>query len=187
MRRVSMLVVVVAIVLAGLYAVGRPARGTVAQDGTPAAMGAHPVVGTWLLDTDADDPANAPEVVIFTGDGGYISVDAEGGTGLGVWEATGEGTAVLTLVSPFGDEEGFFGTFTIRATVEVDAAGEAFTAEYTGEFTDPAGTGTGEYGPSLATATRIVAEAPGTPVGTLDELFAQFEEEGTPEAGTPAP
>ena len=55
------------------------------------AMGVHPLVGAWLLDTDAADPANAPDVVVFTTDGAYISVDAEGFPTLGVWEATGDG------------------------------------------------------------------------------------------------
>jgi hypothetical protein len=41
----------------------------------------------------------------------------------------------------------------------------------------------GEYGPSDATATRMVVEPMGTPVGTLEDLFAQYSDEGdaTPE------
>ena len=69
-------------------------------------MNGHPLVGTWLLDTNADDPANAPDVIVFTADGAYISVDAEGFPNHGVWEATGERTAGLTIVSPGMEEEG---------------------------------------------------------------------------------
>jgi hypothetical protein len=148
------------------------------DDATPATMATHPFVGTWLLDTNADDPANAPDVVVITADGAYISVDAQGFPTLGVWEATGERTATVTLSSTGLEDDGSFaGTFVIRASVEVDAAGDAFTADYSGEFVAPDGTGTGEYGPGTATATRLHPEAMGTPVGPVDVLF---EEEATP-------
>ena len=104
MRRVSVLLSIVAIVLVGIVAL-RVQPGAVAQEATPTTMSGHPLVGTWLLDTNADDPANAPEVTIFTADGAYISVDAEGFPNHGVWEATGERTAGLTIVSP-GDGGG---------------------------------------------------------------------------------
>jgi hypothetical protein len=170
---------VVVLLFGTLVALG----GAAAQEATPVARNGHPLVGVWLLDTDAEDPANAPEVTVFTADGAYISVDAEGFPQLGAWDATGEQTATLTLLSPGVEEDGtFYGTFLIRAAVEVDASGEAFTAEYTGEFVDPAGAGGGEYGPGTATATRIAIEAMGTPVGPLSVLFG--EEEG---AATPAP
>jgi hypothetical protein len=81
---------------------------------------------------------------------------------------SGEQTATLTIVSPGIEEDGAFtGTFLIRAEIEVEASGEAFTAEYTGEFVDSDGAGSGEYGPGTATATRIAVEAMGTPVGPL--------------------
>jgi hypothetical protein len=40
--------------------------------------------------------------------------------------------------------------------------------------------GTGEYGPGHVTATRINVEPMGTPAGSLEDLFAQFEEGTTP-------
>ena len=153
---------------------------TTAQEATPTAMGGHPLVGAWLLDTNADDPANAPEVTIFTADGAYISVDAEGFPNHGVWEATGERTAGLTIVSPGMEEDAFAGLFMVRASVEVDESGDSFTARYTGEFVDPAGTESGEFGPGTATATRIVVEAMGTPAGPLDVLFGEGEAAATP-------
>ena len=178
MRRFLVSLSVFVIVVVGLMiTVG---RGATAQEATPAAMGGHPLVGTWLLDTNADDPGNAPEVTIFTADGAYISVDAEGFPNHGVWEATGERTANLTIVSPGQEEDGAFaGTFMVRATVEVDETGNAFTAQYTGEFVAPDGVGTGEYGPGTATATRIEVEAMGTPTGPLEVLFTE-EETATP-------
>jgi hypothetical protein len=167
-----------------LLAILLGATAAAQDEATPGAMTSrHPFVGTWLLDTNADDPANAPEVLVVTADGAYISVDAEGYPSVGVWETTGATTALVTLTSPGLEEDGSFaGTFVIRATVEVDASGDNFTATYSGEFVMPDGTGTGEYGPGTATATRLRPEAMGTPVGPVDVLF----EEGTPQA-TPAP
>jgi hypothetical protein len=179
MRRVPIFTALAALAVVALVAAGRPGPGA-AQDAAPAA---HPIVGTWLLDTDAADPANAPEVAVFTADGAYVSVDAEEFTSLGVWEATGERTATLTIVTAGADEEGaLFGTFTIRAAIEADASGDAFTAEYTGEFVAADGTASGEYGPGSAAATRLAAEAPGEPVGPLSELFAEEEGGATPSA-----
>jgi hypothetical protein len=179
MNRPFVSISVVVVVLGLLVTFG---FSTTARQATPTAMDGHPLVGTWLLDTNADDPANAPEVTIFTADGAYISVDAEGFPNHGVWEASGERSATLTIVSPGLEDEGAFaGTFMVRATIEVDETGDAFTAQYTGEFVGPDGTGTGEYGPGTATATRIAVEAMGTPAGPIEVLF---EEEA---AATPAP
>jgi hypothetical protein len=179
MHRIRVLLSLVAVVLVGALALHvQPV--TSAQDATPTAMGEHPLVGVWLLDTNADDPADAPEVTIFTADGAYISVDAEGFPNHGVWEATGERTATLTIVSPGMEEGAFAGTFMVRAAVEVDESGDTFTAQYTGEFVDPDGVATGEFGPGTATATRIVAEAMGTPAGPLEVLFGEEEAAATP-------
>jgi hypothetical protein len=154
-------------------------RSTTAQEATPPALDGHPLVGTWLLDINADDPANPPEVTIFTADGAYLSVDAEGFPNHGVWEATGERTAGLTIVSPVM-EETFAGTFIVRASLEVDETGDSFTAQFTGEFVDPDGVESGEYGPGTATATRVEVEEMGTPAGPLEVLFGEGEAAATP-------
>ena len=180
MRRISIGLALLAVMLAGIIAAAG-GNATAAQD---TATRDSALVGTWLLDTDADDPDNAPEIARFSADGGYVQVDAEGLPGLGVWEATGDGTGTLTIVSPGATEEGEFeGTFMIRAAIEVDASGDAFTAQYTLEVVAPDGTSDGEYGPGTATGTRIVPEAMGTPAGPIEDLFAQFEEG---EIATPA-
>ena len=175
-------VVLLSMVVVAVSLLVTPGRGSTAQEATPTAMSGHPLVGTWLLDTNADDPANGPEVTVFTADGAYISVDAEGFPNHGVWEATGERTAGLTIVSPgMEDEVTFAGTFIVRASIEVDEAGDAFTAQYTGEFVTPDGTRTGEYGPGMATATRIEVEEMGTPAGPLEVLFGgEAEAAATP-------
>lgn len=90
-------------------------------------------------------------------------------------------SANLTFFSYFADEEGNFGGGTIvRAEIEVSADGQSLTATYTLEFIDTDGASTGEYGPGSASGTRIAVEPMGDPLGTLDDLFGQFEE-GTPE------
>ena len=181
MRRFRVLLSVGAVMLLGTVAL-RVHPVAVAQEATPTAMHGHPLVGTWLLDTNADDPANAPEVVVFSADGAYISVDAEGFPSLGVWESSGARTATLTIVSTGVEGEGgpFAGTFMVRATLDIDETSDAFTAQYTGEFIEPDGTSTGEYGPGTATATRIAVEAMGTPAGPLEVLFAEEEAAATP-------
>ena len=175
MRRFAILVSA-AVVLLGVLAIGRAPDST-AQDATPAALAGHPLVGAWLLDVDADDPANPPALAIFHDDGTYIQADPDGSNGLGSWEATGQNSATLTAVFYGLDEAGNFAgdTVKVRATVEVDAAGDALTAEYTLDFVGPDGTSSGELGPTTATAERIAVEPMGTPVGPLE-----FEEEGTP-------
>ncbi len=86
----------------------------------------------------------------------------------------------MTIVSPGMEEEAFAGTFMVRATVEVDETGGAFTARFTGEFIEPDGTATGEYGPGTATATRIAVEPMGTPAGPLEVLFEEEAAVATP-------
>ena len=141
----------------------------------------HPLVGTWFLDTDTSDTADPPEMIVVSADGGYISVDAEGATTVGVWEATGDWTANLTVSTPQVTNDGTFGgTLVLRAAVEVDPSGNAFTATYTFELVWPDGARTGEHGPGSAQGTRLVAEPVGTPVGALSEIY-----EGVAEA-TPA-
>jgi hypothetical protein len=182
MRRTRLLLLI-ALTLCGVGA-GLWGIGANAQDATPATAGVHPVVGTWLLDTEADDPDNVPEVATFTADGGYISVDADGSPTLGVWEATGERSARLTLYSTGALQDGSYGgIITIRIAVEVAPDGESLTAEYTiGVIPPPGVEDQGQFGPGHASATRLHPEAMGTPVGPLSDLFG--DEEGAP--ATPA-
>jgi hypothetical protein len=86
-------------------------------------------------------------------------------------------------MSPTGDGD-FEPSPTIRAAGEVSEDGQTATAEFTLEFTDD-GAAAGEYDPGHVTATRINVEPMGTPAGSLEDLFAQFEE-GTTPVGTEA-
>ena len=182
MRPLVTLLSVLAVAFVGVIALG---RGVTAQDATPTAIEVHPFVGTWELDTDVNDPENLPELAIASADGSWLEVDPEGGTGVGSWESTGASTANLTVWFMDAEEGEFTGTLLVRATVEVAADGMTATATYTSEFLSPDGTGTGQYGPGTAVAARRTADPMGEPLGTLEELFGQFEE-ASPEA-SPAP
>ncbi len=165
-----------AVVLLGTLLVG--GGGFVAaQDATPEDSMGHPLIGSWFLDTETENPENLLSLVRFSADGGYVEIDADGSTSLGAWEPTGDTTANLTF--SFVDEES--GTATIRASLEVAPDGQTFTASYTLEFADPAtGESSGEIGPGTAEGTRITVEGPGEPAASFEDFFGGFE--GTPEA-----
>jgi hypothetical protein len=180
MRRFAALLLVLFVAYLGFA--GIAANPAVAQDATPESLTGHPLVGAWVLDADPDDPANAPELIVFTADGLYIGVAADGSNTIGAWEATGPRGAAITLhfFIP-GENDGFGGMATVRGNVEVAEDGQSFTAPYTLEFAGADGAGSGEYGPLTASGTRIAVEPMGEPIGPLSVLF------GTPAAGTPAP
>jgi hypothetical protein len=155
------------------------ATETTAGTEAAAAMEGHPLVGLWSAVAD-DDPEGPPLLLAFSPHGVVQSVEG-GSSSLGVWEATGPTSGAMTLVlPPSDDEEGGSeeGNVTLRATFDVDADGQSLTAEYTIEFVGEGGPA-GEYGPGTATGTRIMVEQMGTPAGSLEDLFGQFEEEGT--------
>ena len=104
-------------------------------DAQDTATQGHPLVGTWLVDTDPDASDNALDTVIFTTDGTFTNVETGGFVSLGAWEATGERTANLTFGSYELDEEGNnVGSFTLRVSIETGADGNSFSGEYTIEF-----------------------------------------------------
>jgi hypothetical protein len=140
-------------------------------------LAGHPLVGSWVLDSDVADPENPDSMVVFTSDGVFLETDPDGTTGVGVWESTGDTTGQVTFWYVSMD-----GVLVVRAGIEVSADGMIFTADYTVEFVDPAGESMGEYGPGQAEATRAEVEPMGTPAGTLEDLFEGFEEP----AATPA-
>ena len=73
-----------------------------------------------------------------------------------------------------------------RARRTAEAQGLVGIGSWDGmELAGPDGASRGEYGPGTVEATRIAIEPMGTPVGTLEELFARFQP-GSAEA-TPAP
>jgi hypothetical protein len=65
----------------------------------------------------------------------------------------------------------------------VTSDGQSFTAGYTSEVLDAAtGEWSGQIGPSTAEGTRMPVEAPGTPVGSFEDVFGAATPEATPGA-----
>ena len=159
-----------------LLLTGGALAGSTAVQATLPPTEAPPIVGAWILAFD-DFPDEPPDLVAFHSDGTFQQASADGTNGIGSWEATGPNSINLTFVEV--DEEGLA---MVRAAGEVSENGQSFTAEFTIGFIGE-GAPSGEYGPGHVTGTRINVEPMGTPVGSLDDLFAQFEE-GTAPAGT---
>jgi len=118
--------------LAGLGAAGvglalaTAAPPVAAQDATPGAMVGHPLVGTWIVDPEPDNPANVPSLVTYSSDG--IVIDPVAGFA-GTWKPTGPRTAVFTLSGIPGDGSG--GYIVIRGPIEVEEATDMTNGPYT--------------------------------------------------------
>ena len=182
MRRGPALVAVVAALLVGAVGIGRSA-GAAAQEATPAATAGHPLVGTWIVDPEVADPTNPPSFDVYMADGTAINVGSEGATA-GAWEATGPRTATLTFAGLMR-EVGSGASFILRANVEVDEAGESFTATHSFTLVAPDGTILAAVQGGTARGTRLHAE-PAEAMGTPLPGFPTWTP-ATPEAGTPAP
>ncbi len=169
--------------VAAVLLLGGLASSTAVQATTPpseAPAESQPVVGAWVL-TVEEFPDDPPELVAFHADGTYQSSSADGTTGIGAWEATGPSSFNLTFLEL--DDEG--PSTMIRAAGEVSEDGQSFTAEFTIGFIGE-GAPAGEYGPGHVTATRINVEPMGTPAGSLEDLFAQFDDGTAPADTAPA-
>jgi len=167
MRRIGWIMVGTALAALALFLPGRLASPQAAVGSPSPSPARSPLTGAWLVSLDLSRPSQPPAVVVFMQDGLAYQSNANGTDGAGAWQATGPRTAILTLKFPESDAQGrFTGTRIVRATVTVDASGQHFTADHTIEFVAASGQSTGQLGPGRAAGTRIVAEAPGTPVGT---------------------
>ena len=152
MRRFSIVVSVLALVLAGLLAAGPAVPIVSAQDATPDTAG-HPLVGSWVVEEtflpqNAAPGAPAPEprtqavaIATFYADGNaLVSFSRAGQPPLqGSWFAAGERAGTFTVVgfSFGGDGVTAAGLQRYRATVEVDATSNAFSGGYTFEQIEP--------------------------------------------------
>ena len=186
MLRISVLIPLLAIGLAGLFAAGQRLDTIANEDqyGAPA-PGGHPVVGAWVWEADTAEPAAAPTYSLFHADGTYLEVHPLFGVGIGVWAATGERTADLTVV--FQDIDlasagAAPGTLTVRAAVAADATGNALTARVA--ITERGPEGAVQFADDfMAMASRLTVEplVPlGTPIAGIHsgrEAGAEFEVE----------
>lgn len=144
----------------------------------------HPLVGTWFLTSSSANPTNADDLFILHADGTYVEANADGSVRLGVWEPTSPTTATLTITAYSRDEGGASqGGIIIRLTLTLNPDGNSYTAEGTIELIAPDGSRSGQAGPAGGEATRMMVEAPGPPVMTLDQLFGNAAgPEATPDS-----
>ena len=151
-------------------------RARAAQDATPAAGGAHPLVGAWGA-RDVRNETGGPSLIAFTGDGIALESTLQGFGPMGAWRPTGPRSAEATLVNALVDPDtgAYQGTWVHRYRIEVDAAGAGWTADYTATVVDA-------LGEVLETATepafgvRVPVEAPEAGGASL----AGFAALGTP-------
>lgn len=179
MRRTSV-VLLVALVLLGIVLGGGGALATT-QDSDPAI---HPLVGSWILDGNVEDPDNLPEMVTFFAEGTAIFTSPDGPAAHGAWTPTGDAQADVTFVFVF--QKGY--RVLLRLNVGVAEDGQAFVASYTNEYFTASDVSSGEIGPRVAEGSRLGVAGPGTPGASFEEF--PFEEffggtEQAPEA-TPA-
>ena len=145
MPRIFALVSIVTLTLAGTLALGVWPNAA-AQDASSSTTAGHPVVGAWFWENSSTDPFD-DSFAIFHADGTYVEETPYIGTGIGVWEATGERSADLIIV--FQDIEGGLdptapaafvaGTFTLRLSLEVDETGNAISGTGPIEIRTPDG------------------------------------------------
>ena len=188
MRRASVLLSVVTLVLIGLLVGGR-VLGTTAQDASPVAAG-QSFVGSWRITVNGVPNAPLlPTIATFAADGTFIHttppvVPALPGSpyrlvffsaGHGSWASAGMGAATVTFVHLTTDENGtYLGTQTVQGGLQLDGGGDDFTGVFTVEEADPLGNVVDSFAGTVR-ATRIAAE----PLETSAV--------GSPEASTPAP
>lgn len=180
MHRMSILVSVIALVLAGSLAVPRLPMARAQEQ--PSTAG-HPLVGSWLVSVSVEGqapgaglPADVNSLVTYFADGNVLVANAgqlpplPPGSGLffteghGQWVATGERSAEASWTSLVLDQTGgLSSTITASgATAEVDASGNTYAGRASVESTSSTGSNMGAQQVTIG-ATRIQATPAGTP------------------------
>jgi len=172
MRRLPVLLSVVAVVLLGLVA-GAHIGPATAQEGSPTAGGLD-LAGSWRVVISTTDGRTFLTLSTFGADGTVVSSGLPAqqappgtppgvvfvGTAHGAWEATGSDTANATFVHLRASGEGQpLGTITPRLAITVGADGQTFSGEFVTTLADPAGATLATFSGTVQ-GTRIVAEAP---------------------------
>lgn len=178
MRRFSIIIPILAVLLAGLVTTQRIGAETVAQSDAPATS-EHPLVGAWLLDLGEE----GGRLLTFSADGTVLFSDLDGATGQGTWEATGDTTAVFTtyklVAEQSAEDPSFVGYFILSGEIAVDGAG-TWTGDLAIAQTDRDGVVEFAEGPFTLTAARI-------PVTPADQLAIGTPVSGLPSVATPTP
>lgn len=178
MRRFSIIIPIMAVFLIGLIATQRLGLEVVAQDDA-SVTAEHPLVGAWLVDLGED----GGRLLTFSADGAALFTEADGTTGQGTWEVTGDTTAVFTtyrLISdPLVEDSSFIGYSLLSGEIAVDGA-DSWTGDLVLAQTEGDGVIAFFDGPFTLPASRI-------PVVPADQLAIGATIPESPSAATPAP
>ena len=180
MRKKGIIVSIIAVTICGLTLTGRGNPGVSAQDATPGARASHPLVGTWIVDTNTDTDTDTPEIGIFTADGSTFGLGASRWVS-GVWNVADESAGTATLVGVFDANGG--GYAVIRGDHVVEATGDTWTCDCT--FTIVGADGTVlDSGSAPARAHRIPVQGVDMAGQGLTEMpiWAPIVVDATPEA-----
>jgi hypothetical protein len=142
----------------------------------------HPLIGTWVVDPEVDDPANPPSFDAFMADGTVVNIGSDGAS-VGSWEATGPGMANF-MFSGLVAGAGGGAYFVIRGTIEVDQAGETFTGTHSFTMVAADGTILAAAEGGGATGTRLQTEPQdmvGQPPAGFPTWTPAFPAAATPE------
>lgn len=178
MRRSPVIVALVAALLlsavGGSRAVAAPAQQATAPAG-------HPLVGTWIIDPEVDNPTNPPSFDAFMADGTLVNIGSDGAS-VGSWEATGPRTATFTFTG-VAQGTGSSAVFIIRGNLEVDGTGEKITGAHSFTLVSADGKVLVAVKGGGAQGTRLHAE----PLEAAGQSLPGFPTwtPGTPAAGTP--
>jgi hypothetical protein len=162
-RLVTLVSIVIAFASVVAFARGNAAT---AQDD----MTASPFVGTWTW-VNGEGADNMPSIAHFQPDGAYFEVMPWGAVLMGVWEPTGERTAVVTQVINYLDDDGQLVQGQGRGSMEIDETGNtitwqsSFLSRYQDGRTDLA------FDVDDPGQTSIGTRLEPQPMATLDELM----------------
>jgi hypothetical protein len=166
-------------ILVAVFGIG-PSMGTARQQATPGTAVGHPLVGTWVIDPEIENPTNPPSFNAFMADGTLVNIGSDGAS-VGTWEATGPSTATMTFSGLVQGESGVY--FIIRGNLEVEEAGETLAAAHSFTLVSADGTVLMAAEGGGAQGTRIHAE-PLEAVGQPPPQFPTWTP-ATPEVATP--
>lgn len=178
MRHFSIAVSVLAVFLAGLVAMQQLGMQAVAQE-DPSDTANHPLVGAWLVDLGEE----GGRLLTFSADGTVLFAEADGTTGQGTWEVTGDSTAVFTTYRLISDQSvedsSFIGYSILSGEIVVDGDGQ-WTGDLVVAQTESDGLIAFFDGPFTLPAMRI-------PVVPADQLVIGEPVPGSLSTATPAP
>lgn len=145
----------IAIALLIIVGIGHGVLGTAAQDAAPADLTGHPLVGTWIVDTNVATDNDPPEIGIFTADGTVFGLGANRWVS-GAWGGADDRTGDVTMAGVFDANGG--GYVVLRGPHQVDETGDGWTCDCT--FTVVAADGTVlDSGAATALAVRLPMES----------------------------